>query len=312
MKLKTLFVYLIGLLFLVPLSAVTSHAMVDVVCFGDNFVRGTGEPVPVSATFPGISGLATVKLWNGAEDGEGETVSSSTVSVNGTEIFGPSNFNQNVNYLEAIVSLNEGDNTLEVCLKSKPGGKIRIEITQEVDAAAAAFVGPTGGVVEGAGAKIEIPPGAVNEYQLFTMTEVSEMPPLPVGATPLSNPIDIQCQTTAFNGYVLVTIPLNTAVTENDSIVALSYDKDNAKWKELAILGISTERNEVIFATTHFSIFIIQNSTLVAYPDEAYTDFSITNDIFNENVENSLAYLESHGYTQYTQYGTEGDMCRFS
>ncbi len=36
-------------------------------------------------------------------------------------------------------------------------------------------------------------------------------------------------------------------------------------------------------------------------PEEAYTEFSITHDNFNENVENILSYLESHGYTQYTQ-----------
>ncbi|MHC4572329.1 MAG: putative metal-binding motif-containing protein, partial [Planctomycetota bacterium] len=120
---------LFGLLWSIP-----GHAIVEVICFDKDFVRGTGEPVTESHTFPGINGPATVKLYNGgAEDTDTEIVSSSTVSVNGVEVFSPSNFNQNVSYLEATVMLNEGDNTLEVILKGKPGGYIRVKIVQDIE-----------------------------------------------------------------------------------------------------------------------------------------------------------------------------------
>ena len=68
---------------LVLLSPVISQATVDVVCFDGEFIRGTGTPVTVSETFPGISGSATIRIYNGgAEDTDTEKVSSSTVSVN--------------------------------------------------------------------------------------------------------------------------------------------------------------------------------------------------------------------------------------
>jgi len=114
----------------VLLWAVTSDArvQVEVTC-----VRGTGEPVTETFTFTAFGGPATVKLWNGSlEDSDAENVSSSTVTVNGEVIFGPSNFNQNVDFLEEETTLVEGQNTLEVLLKAKPGGQVTIQIIQNV------------------------------------------------------------------------------------------------------------------------------------------------------------------------------------
>jgi len=62
------------------LSTIIVNAAVDVVLFNESFTRGTGTPVTVSRSFPGVSGAAIVKLWNGdAEDSTVEKVSSSTV-----------------------------------------------------------------------------------------------------------------------------------------------------------------------------------------------------------------------------------------
>ena len=101
-------------------------------------------------------------------------MSSSTISLNGQIVFGPSNFNQNVAYLEKEIVLNESENNLEVILKGKPGGKIRIHIVQEVDAEGAAFVGSEGGVVEVVDPesplfefKIEIPEGSVDKDTIW-------------------------------------------------------------------------------------------------------------------------------------------------
>ncbi len=52
------------------------------------------------------------------------------ISVNGVVIFDSSNFNQNVSYLEAEITLNEGDNELAVELRGKPGGKIHLSVFQ--------------------------------------------------------------------------------------------------------------------------------------------------------------------------------------
>ncbi len=108
-----------------------SHATVMVKCFTGEFVRGTGKPVVESHTFSGMNGQATIKLFNGGPQGTAaKRVSSSTVRVNGAIVFGPSSFNQNVSFLETPITLKEGNNSLEVLLNGKPGGKIQIEIVQ--------------------------------------------------------------------------------------------------------------------------------------------------------------------------------------
>ena len=115
---------------LVLLWAGTSDALVQ---FEITCIRGTGEPVTETFIFDAFSGTATVKLTNGGLEAPiAEKVSSSTVAVNGEVIFGPSDFNQNVDYLEEETTLVEGQNTLEVVLKGKPGGQVTIQIVQNV------------------------------------------------------------------------------------------------------------------------------------------------------------------------------------
>jgi YVTN family beta-propeller protein len=86
-----------------------------------------GKPVTQSRNFPGSSGEAALKVCNGPE---AEKISSAEISINGIVVLGTSNFNQNVGCIEKMVNLDDGDNILEVQLKSKPGGKISIEISQ--------------------------------------------------------------------------------------------------------------------------------------------------------------------------------------
>lgn len=80
--------------------------------------------------FKAVDGGALVKVYNGAQEDEAQKVSSATIFINGKKVIGPSNFNQNMDYIEKMVEVNGGDNSLEVSLKSKPGGKIKVEIVQ--------------------------------------------------------------------------------------------------------------------------------------------------------------------------------------
>ena len=149
----------------------TCYAMVQLeVLSPTTCIRGTGAPITEAFTFLGFSGPATIKLTNGGlEDDSIEKVSSSIVTVNGQVVFGSSEFNQNVGYLEKETTLVEEQNTLGVCLKGKPGGQLTIQITQEVEADGAGVVGLEGGVVEVTdpeseiyGAKVEILDGVLN------------------------------------------------------------------------------------------------------------------------------------------------------
>ncbi len=112
-----------------------AQATVLVNRFAGEFVRGAGKAVTESLTFQGTQGQATLRVFNGGDEGPpAQRVSSSTVRVNGAIVFGPSAFNQKVGFLEAPVTLMQGSNSLEVLLNGKPGGKIQIEIVQAVEA----------------------------------------------------------------------------------------------------------------------------------------------------------------------------------
>jgi len=89
--------------------------------------KGNGTPVSQFGNFLGSSGEATLRVCNVAE---ADKISSATISINGNVVLGSSNFNQNVDCIKKTVNLMGGDNILEVQLKSKPGGKVSIEILQ--------------------------------------------------------------------------------------------------------------------------------------------------------------------------------------
>ncbi|TAK03378.1 MAG: hypothetical protein EPO39_12285, partial [Candidatus Manganitrophaceae bacterium] len=95
-----------------------------------NYVRGTGSPVAEVKSFPALNPATTytLKIFNGGlQDADFERVSSSVISLNGTQIVGPSEFNQNVSYIEKQITL-QLSNELSVELRGKPGGGITILI----------------------------------------------------------------------------------------------------------------------------------------------------------------------------------------
>lgn len=129
MKPKNFLIYLISLWLLIPITAATSHATVEVICFSKNYILEKGKPVKITDTFYSAhEGTGTVKLTV-------ERVSSAIITLNRERIWGPSDFNQNVSYLEKDVLLNPRDNTLEVELRGKLGAWLQVEIIQKVEAA---------------------------------------------------------------------------------------------------------------------------------------------------------------------------------
>jgi len=86
-----------------------------------------GKPVTQVINFSGSSGEATLKVCNGVE---AKKISSAIISINENVVLGSSTFNQNVGCIEEMVNLDEGNNILAVQLKSEPGGKVSIEISQ--------------------------------------------------------------------------------------------------------------------------------------------------------------------------------------
>ncbi len=95
-----------------------------------NYLRDTGEPVTVITNFSVLNPAMqyTLKIYNGGlTDGEFDRVSSSIIKINGLDLVSPSEFNQNVAYIEKPIPLNSG-NALSVELHGQPGGGITVLI----------------------------------------------------------------------------------------------------------------------------------------------------------------------------------------
>ena len=95
-----------------------------------DYARGTGAPVTVTNTFSVQNPNApyTLKVFNGGlHDDVTELVSSSVITVNGVDVIGPSNFNQNVTEVDVPVTLH-ASNTISVQVRGAPGGLLTIQI----------------------------------------------------------------------------------------------------------------------------------------------------------------------------------------
>lgn len=95
-----------------------------------DYVRGTGSPITVTDTFTVLNASTqyTLKAFNGGlQDAQSELVSSTIVTVNGVQVLGPNNFNQNVTEVDVPVTL-QNSNTISVEVRSQPGGTLAIQI----------------------------------------------------------------------------------------------------------------------------------------------------------------------------------------
>src|SRR5438445_975907 len=95
-----------------------------------NYVRGTGAPVTVTDSFSVLnpSTQYTLKVFTGGlQNTQTELVSSSIITINGVQVLGPSNFNQNVSEIDVPVSL-QVSNTISVQVRGQPGGTLAIQI----------------------------------------------------------------------------------------------------------------------------------------------------------------------------------------
>src|SRR5215813_2697669 len=94
------------------------------------FTRLTGQPVNVVQTFSlPADAIApfSILVQNGAPEGSNR-VSSATIKLNGTDLYTPGDFNQNVSSLTKSVTLT-ATNTLEVKLTSAAGSYLTIAVT---------------------------------------------------------------------------------------------------------------------------------------------------------------------------------------
>lgn len=133
--------------------------------------RATGQPQQVTARFA-VSLAAPhyrLQVVNGRPDGSGR-ISSAWVWLNGREVLGPGDFNQQTGMLQRFADLRPA-NEIQVRLAGAPGGRLIVE--------ALALVGAGGGTVATAGGSLlTVPPGAVDTYVEIGLDEktVGELP----------------------------------------------------------------------------------------------------------------------------------------
>jgi RHS repeat-associated protein len=111
-------------------GAASANAGTFTVFGPQNYARGTGAPVTVTSNFSVLNPNTqyTLKVFNGGlQDNQTELVSSGFVTINGVQVIGPSNFNQNVVEVDVPVTL-QATNTIDVQVRGKQGGVLTVEI----------------------------------------------------------------------------------------------------------------------------------------------------------------------------------------
>jgi RHS repeat-associated protein len=97
-----------------------------------NYTRATGAPSTVTSTFSipaGVTAPYLLRIENGSPAVAGaKPVTSATVTLNGVQVAGPSDFGAQVTLIEKTVTLSGGNNTLAVSLAGSPGAAFRLRI----------------------------------------------------------------------------------------------------------------------------------------------------------------------------------------
>lgn len=101
------------------------------------FTRSIGKPQPQLWPFSvgaKSTGPYLLKITNG-DRGGANRVTSAHILVNGTQVFGPSDFNQQVEFLSVpLTNVQPGDNTLSVQLEGAPGSHLIVLIQDQTPA----------------------------------------------------------------------------------------------------------------------------------------------------------------------------------
>jgi hypothetical protein len=137
------------------------------------YLRTTGKPNIYTDAFPGRFGQGKLIVKNGDANGD-DRISSAIIKINGIQIFGTSDFNQNVQFMERTANLQE-ENSISIELRSKPGSYLTIQIKAEIEAEEAEVIGPEGGTIStSSGIQAYIPAGATDKKIVVGISAVSQ------------------------------------------------------------------------------------------------------------------------------------------
>lgn len=134
---RTFFRLMVLALFLAG-SVLPGHAETFTVFGPSQFETGAGKPVAETLSFssPLAGSACTLIIENGDAQGQNR-VSTATVTLNGRQVAGPSDFNQQADRIEKVISV-DFFNELSVKLGGKPGSLITLSMIAEGDISAPA------------------------------------------------------------------------------------------------------------------------------------------------------------------------------
>lgn len=138
--------------------------------------------------------------------------------------------------------------------------------------ATVAFIGPGGGTLETPdGAKIVIPPGALNQERLISLSNLPTALNLPVAIgdtwAPYLGGISLGPDGLQLNEPVTVTIPIGSAEAAGQNLPLLLFREDLEAWEQTDFLAqVDATGSFASASITHFSILVIQISPLDSAP----------------------------------------------
>ena len=206
--------------------ALQESQTVEVTLLGPNqYIRTSGQPNVYTDEFPGVEGIGKLIIQNGHESGESR-VSSAVVTVNEARVLSPKDFNLEVGCLETTIDLHE-QNEIVIELRSTEESFVTVSIIQEIEAEAAAVIGPGGGSVEVTdpespifGARLTVPNGAMNDTVVLSLSlGIVVDDPGFVGIPVLCNPHGYQ-----FNNDIEFTIPLQEPSPSDNLLMLMVYN----------------------------------------------------------------------------------------
>lgn len=135
---RTIFIFTIfSFIMVLLISPALAHHRSNIVFGPKQYTRTTGQPNHFKDTFQAQQGKGKIFIKNGDKlfryhhnNRNNHNVDGATISFNGKKIFNPHDFKHHRNFLIANVNLKNGQNTIEVELRSKPGSQLTIEIIQ--------------------------------------------------------------------------------------------------------------------------------------------------------------------------------------
>ena len=113
-----------GLVFLMFLCIRSSYAVEVTLLSPKTYSLTTGKPNVYTDTFPGRVGEGTLVIRN-------NRVSSAIIKINGIQVLGTNDLNQNVSDFEIPIDLLES-NSISMELRSKSNSCLVVEINQEI------------------------------------------------------------------------------------------------------------------------------------------------------------------------------------